>query len=152
MQQIRLQRTHSNNKYFKQLEQALERELSIRDGEEQEYYAELNRIDFMEHVIITLQHQKIVGCGGFRILHKNTVEIKRMYVVPEERNKGIAASILKELEIWASSIGYTHSVLETGKNQPEAIKFYQKNHYLSIPNFGKYRNSENSVCFEKAIL
>jgi putative acetyltransferase len=42
-------------------------------------------------------------------------------------------------------------LIETGKNQPEALALYKKNKYWIIPNFGQYTNMENSVCFEKAL-
>ncbi len=49
-----------------------------------------------------------------------------MFVHPDHRKKGFASAILKELEIWAKEIGYAYTILETGKNQPEAINLYQK--------------------------
>jgi hypothetical protein len=42
-------------------------------------------------------------------------------------------------------------MLETGKNQPEAIRLYEKSRYKIIPNFGKYVNCENSICFKKEL-
>jgi GNAT superfamily N-acetyltransferase len=79
------------------------------------------------------------------------MEVKRMYTIPESRNKGIATKVLNELEKWASELAYQKCILETGKRQPDAIWLYQKNGYKSIPNYGKYVEMENSVCFEKDI-
>ncbi len=52
---------------------------------------------------------------------------------------------------WASELGYTSCVLETGKRQPEAIALYTKNGYKIIPNYEQYEGVENSVCFRKII-
>jgi len=79
------------------------------------------------------------------------MEVKRMFVLPEFRGKGIATKILVELENWAKELLYNKCVLETGKRQPDAIALYEKNGYLKIPNYGQYANMENSVCFEKVI-
>ena len=49
-----------------------------------------------------------------------------MYVELDNRGRGIATAILKELESWALELGYTKLILETGINQPEAIALYQK--------------------------
>jgi putative acetyltransferase len=77
------------------------------------------------------------------------MEIKRMYVVPESRGKGIATKILIELENWAKELSFTKCILETGKRQPEAISLYKKNDYKLIPCYRRYANVENSLCFEK---
>jgi GNAT superfamily N-acetyltransferase len=53
------------------------------------------------------------------------------------------------LELWAAELGYTAYVLETGRKQPEAIRIYQKAGYTVIPNYGQYKNVENSVCMTK---
>jgi GNAT superfamily N-acetyltransferase len=92
-----------------------------------------------------------VGCGAFRAIDTETVEIKRMFVNPDFRGKGIASSILKELEQWASELNYSQTILETGINQPEAIALYKKMGYYVIENYGQYINAENSVCMRKVL-
>ena len=74
-----------------------------------------------------------------------------MYTKPEVRKYGLASKVLKELEQWAFEEHFENTILETGKRQVEAVKFYQKNHYLSMPNFGPYQGIENSVCFKKTL-
>jgi GNAT superfamily N-acetyltransferase len=81
----------------------------------------------------------------------DVVEIKRMFVLPEHRGKGIAGQILQQLEIWAAEGNNSTCILETGKKQPEAIALYKKAGYKIIPNYGQYENVENSVCMEKRI-
>ena len=74
-----------------------------------------------------------------------------MFVLPEQRGKGIAGEILAELEKWAGELNFKKCILETGKRQPEAIRLYSKSGYNVIPNYGQYENVSNSVCFEKEI-
>jgi GNAT superfamily N-acetyltransferase len=74
-----------------------------------------------------------------------------MYVHPDSRKQGIAAQILNELENWATEIGFSACVLETGKKQPEAIALYQKAGYQIIPNYGQYIGVDNSVCMLKQL-
>lgn len=94
---------------------------------------------------------KSVGCGAIKEHVPGTMEVKRMYVIPEGRGKGIATGILSELENWAIELEYSKCILETGKRQPEAIGLYRKNGYRPIPNYGQYVNVDNSVCFEKML-
>ncbi|MDZ5622828.1 GNAT family N-acetyltransferase [Nocardioides bizhenqiangii] len=78
-------------------------------------------------------------------------EIKRMYVVPEHRGRGLARRILAELESTAAAAGYDLLVLETGLMQPEAIGLYESSGYLPIERFGHYRDSEVNRCFGKRL-
>ncbi|CAN5592271.1 hypothetical protein BH10BAC5_BH10BAC5_07190 [soil metagenome] len=70
---------------------------------------------------------------------------------PEKRGKGIAPKILEELEKWAAELGYKKCILETGKNQTEALALYRKSGYKEIPNYEQYVNMRNSLCFEKIL-
>jgi GNAT superfamily N-acetyltransferase len=92
-----------------------------------------------------------VGCGAIKEYSDNTVEVKRMYVLPSKHGLGIASQILTALEYWAIALNYNKCLLETGKKKPEAIALYNKNGYIVVPNFGQYENIENSVCFEKIL-
>ena len=144
-------RTQSDNTDFQQLVRALDIDLQIRDGHEHEFYAQFNSIATIKHVIVAYQEDKAVGCGAIKPYDDQTMEIKRMYVLPQERGKGIASLILSHLETWAKQLNYKKCLLETGVNQPEAIALYNKNQYQIIANFGQYAGMENSVCFEKKI-
>jgi GNAT superfamily N-acetyltransferase len=144
-------RTQSNNTDFQELVKALDLDLQIRDGAEHGFYAQFNSIVTINHVIVAYLEDKAVGCGAFKPYNDDTMEIKRMYVIPELRGKGIASIVLNDLEIWAKQLDYKKCLLETGLKQPEAIALYTKNQYQIIPNFGQYQGVENSVCFEKHI-
>lgn len=148
---VSTKRTNSNDPTFQELVKALDIELQIRDGEEHAFYAQLNKTDHIKHVILAWENNEAVGCGALRAYTDDTMEVKRMFVPLQHRRKGIASVVLSELENWCRELGYTKCILETGKNQPEAIAMYQRNQYTIIPNFGKYIGVENSVCFEKDV-
>jgi len=148
---IRIVRTDSSDAHFIQLVNALDAELSQRDGRDHSFYAQYNKIDTIKHVVIAYEGEQPVSCGAIKEFSNDAMEVKRMYTRPESRGKGIALQILAELEKWAAELGYKKCVLETGKRQPEAIRLYEKSGYKIIPNYGQYAGVENSVCFEKEI-
>jgi GNAT superfamily N-acetyltransferase len=90
-----------------------------------------------------------VGCGGFRRFADGVAEIKRMYVVPEARRRGIARAVLADLEARARALGYRSIQLETGTNQAEAMALYAESGYRPMVPYGHYRESPMSRCFEK---
>ena len=146
---IQLIRTTSDNKDFIELVKTLDILMAILDGDEHAFYAQWNKTNTLQHVVVAYENEKPVGCGAIREHDSGAMEVKRMYVVPENRGKGIATKVLSELENWAKELAFTKCILETGKRQPEAISLYKKNGYNLIPNYGKYAGMGNSVCFEK---
>lgn len=92
-----------------------------------------------------------VACGALRRLDDVSAEIKRMYVVPERRGSGVAASVLRALETAAVERGWHTVRLETGTEQPDAQRFYRRAGYREIPLFGGYAGSALSVCFERVL-
>lgn len=148
---ITLKRTNSEDTDFIKLVVLLDQDLAIRDGEDHAFYNQFNKTDAIKHVIVFYENDIAVGCGAFREKKEDTVEIKRMYVHPDHRKKGIASAVLAALEIWAKEVGYDYTILETGKNQPEAINLYQKLNYTIIPNYPPYEKIDNSVCMKKTL-
>jgi putative acetyltransferase len=93
-----------------------------------------------------------IACGGLRRIDNAHGEIKRMFVVPERRGSGASTLVLRSLEQAASDeLGWNRLVLETGDRLPEAIRFYEREGYTRIPNFGYYAASEYSLCYEKIL-
>lgn len=148
---IQLKRTDSKNKDFIELVKLLDADLKIRDGVEHGFYDQFNKIDGLKHVVVAYKNKIPIGCGAFKIHTGNFVEIKRMYVAENGRRNGVASKVLSELEGWATALNFEKSILETGKQQPEAIELYKKCNYTITDNFGMYENVENSVCFEKKL-
>lgn len=144
-------RTDTDNPEFRALVLQLDADLSIRDGEEHGFYAQFNKIDAIKHVIIAYNNGLPAGCGAFKFYEKDIVEVKRMFVHPDYRRKGIARLVLTELEKWAAELKYTSCILETGLKQPEAIMLYKESGYIIVPNYGQYAGVENSICMKKDI-
>src|SRR5215216_2336149 len=128
-------RTDSENEDFQTLVKLLDEDLAIRDGADHSFYAQFNKIDAIKNVVVVYQNESAVGCGAFKKFDDEAVEIKRMFVRPEYRGKGIAGIVLTELENWAGEAGFKFAVLETGKKQPEAIRLYEKSGYALVPNY-----------------
>jgi putative acetyltransferase len=76
--------------------------------------------------LIALQGSRHLGCGAIRCLDEQTAELKRMYVRPEARNRGVAREILRALEKEARAIGVSRLVLETGVRQLAAMALYRR--------------------------
>jgi putative acetyltransferase len=147
----RIIRTDNNNLDFQALITELDAYLKITDGEDHEFYNQFNSLKKINNVVVAFQNEQAIGCGAFRKFDTNTVEIKRMYVKVTYRGSGVANTVLSSLEQWASEEGFTKCVLETGNRQIDAIKFYKKSGYRSIPNYGQYAQMEDSNCFEKLV-
>jgi GNAT superfamily N-acetyltransferase len=79
-----------------------------------------------------------VACGGVRLVDGDVGELKRMYVVPAARRRGIARALLAHLECEARELGATRLRLETGLHQPEAIALYASSGYADAEPFGHY--------------
>ncbi|GAB3839655.1 GNAT family N-acetyltransferase [Hymenobacter jeollabukensis] len=148
---LHLVRTDSDNPDFRALVRLLDQDLQVRDGAEHSFYAQFNKVDAIRHVVVAYLHDEPVGCGAFKPYDEASVEIKRMFVQPAHRGRGVAQAVLMELERWAQELGYAGCVLETGKKQPEAIRLYQKSGYQLIPNYGQYIGVDNSVCMQKTV-
>ena len=148
---IRIDRTNSDNQDFQKLVSLLDADLAKRDGEEHAFYHQYNTIDALKHTVVIYENESPVGCGAMKLFEPGIMEIKRMYTVPEFRGMGLATMVLNELESWASVLNHVKCVLETGKRQPEVIRFYLKNGYKTISNYGQYAGINNSVCLEKRL-
>ncbi|WP_407549152.1 GNAT family N-acetyltransferase [Streptomyces sp. Pv4-95] len=100
-----------------------------------------------------------VATGGWRGQEGNghgyadgDAEIKRMYVVPEARGRGLSRLVLAALESDARGAGRFRMVLETGTKLPEAISLYISSGYRPCAKFGPYRFDELSRCYAKPLV
>lgn len=89
---------------------------------------------------------ELLGCGALRVREPGVGEIKRMYVRPGARGRGIAAALLAALEAEASALFVERLVLETGDRQGEALGLYRRAGYVDIERFGEYADSPLSRC------
>lgn len=92
-----------------------------------------------------------VGCGAIRPCGEG-MEVKRMYVVPGARGRGISRRILSALEDAARDLGASTLVLETGIRQHAAIALYERHGFQRIPPFGEYiASAATSICMRKSL-
>ena len=89
-----------------------------------------------------------IGCGGLCRFDETTAEIRRMYVAPHARRRGVSRAILGQLLDTGRELGYTRARLETGYAQREAIGLYESSGFEPIPCWGPYVADERSRCFE----
>jgi GNAT superfamily N-acetyltransferase len=144
-------RTSSENKDFVELVKLLDADLKLRDGDDHAFYAQFNTSASIRNTIVVYDNEIPVACGAIKAFDQDSAEVKRMYVVEGRRRMGLAKGVLAELEKWAAELGYKSLVLETGKNQPEALHLYNKSGYEVTENYGQYKGVENSVCFRKTL-
>lgn len=149
---LNIKKTTTENKDFQKLVVLLDQFLAVLDGEDHAFYAQFDKLEKINHVVVCYQETVAIGCGAFKEFNSDTVEIKRMFVHPDFRGKGIASTVLRALELWAGELNYACCVLETGKNNPNAIALYRKSGYEIIPNYGQYENIETSVCLKKHLI
>lgn len=137
---------------FRLLCQDLDREFEIRYPDSRHNFEPYNKVGESAQVIVAYSGIIPVGCGCFRPTSTELeVEIKRMYVVPAYRGRGISRIVLTDLEQWARSEGYTNAKLETGIRQPEAIGLYSRLGYTTIPNYPPYEGVAESICMAKVL-
>lgn len=85
--------------------------------------------------IVGYEHGVAICCGGVKRLDTESCELKRMYVVPEARGRGVARILLAALEDRARELGYVIARLDTGPKQQGAQHLYESAGYSAIPNF-----------------
>ena len=92
-----------------------------------------------------------LACGGYRRWDEKTAELKRMYVRPAGRRRGLARRLIAELEAAAREAGYTQMWLETGLPQHEAMQLYAGAGYSPIEKFGQFAWAPQQRCYGKSL-
>jgi putative acetyltransferase len=151
---IIIERKNPDDPTVESLIKKLDADLWERYPTQQAFFSQFNKLPKEACVVVAYDGKEAVGCGAFKPFtdDEKTVEIKRMFVDESVRNKGIGLRILNALEKWAIEKNYKIANLETGTNQPEAIRLYKKAGYEIIDNFEPYIGVENSVCFGKKLI
>lgn len=93
--------------------------------------------------------ERPVACGGIKHNAPDTGEVKRMYVAPEARRRGLARRLLGALEDAARDLGYTRIRLDTGNQQLDALALYESAAYRAIPAYND--NPYAHFWFEKEL-
>lgn len=125
------------------------------------YPPESNHLEYAEDMakenvffLGVFEDAELIGCGAVKIMEDDGHygEVKRVFVIPEARGKGIASLIMQELEQHLATMQVPFVRLEVGPKQPEAISLYKKLGYKDRGPFGSYRNDPLSIFMEKQII
>jgi GNAT superfamily N-acetyltransferase len=150
MRELELKRVNADNQDLRRLIKKLDIYLGERYPESSIHSVDLDTADKDNVIFIVAYKNSIpVGCAALRPVDSQSCELKRMFVVENERGKGYSKIIYEEIESIARNSGYRELKLETGFEQPEAIGLFKKYGYKRIPKFGEYINDPISVCFSK---
>lgn len=134
------------------LRNAQQAELHVRYGSEDHEPGDPPTADTVPFFVVArTPDDEAVGCGGLRPLGSGGFEVKRMYVLPAFRGRGVATAILRRIEDEARGLGCTELLLETGTEQPDAMRFYEREGYQRVPNFGAYVGEPHSVCYARTL-
>ena len=114
-------------------------------------YSKHHDLSNMNTAVVAYIQDVPVGCGCWKLIDENTPEIKRMYVEKAYRGQQISQKILAHLEADIKKHLYKEAVLETGKDMTQAIRFYQKQGYKIVPNFGEFVDDELCTCLVKKL-
>lgn len=148
---IDIVRTDPRNQDFTAMVKELDADLAVTDGDEHAFYDQYNKLDKIKHVVVLYDDGHPVSCGAIKQFEPGVMEVKRMFTISSKRGKGYAGFVLNELEKWAAELSAIKCILETGTRQPYAIALYKKSGYRLIPNYGQYKDVENSLCFGKEL-
>jgi putative acetyltransferase len=128
--------THLASRYAKASRHGLSVERLLREG-----------VAFF----VTRDDDVAAGCGGVQLFGQEYAEVKRMFVRPAFRGRGLGRLMLNHLEGYARARGHHVLRLETGIFQTESIALYERHGFRRIPPFGPYWDDPVSRCYEKAI-
>ncbi|MBV8394556.1 MAG: GNAT family N-acetyltransferase [Alphaproteobacteria bacterium] len=102
--------------------------------------------------LVARWNARVVGCGALVVNPAGaTAELKRMFVDPSARGRGVARKLLERIEGKATSLGVDHILLETGIHNAEALALYRRCGYRDRGPFGSYGSGPLSVFMEKEI-
>ncbi len=129
---------------------ALQLEYQHRYGSGDETPVDVSQFLPPHGLLLLARHgHRPVAIGAYRRHDDATCELKRMYVPPEHRTRGLGRLLLAHLEEAAVAAGYQRCILETGTRQPEAIALYRSSGYEPIAGFGHYAGLPLSRSFSK---
>jgi GNAT superfamily N-acetyltransferase len=110
----------------------------------------INPDDIVTSVLV-LDGDDAVGHAALRP-HGEYLEVKRVFVAPEFRGRGVSKQLMRELEIIARSNGVRTLILQTADLQLDAIRLYEGLGYVPIPSFRGYEVVPGSMCFGKELF
>lgn len=140
---------HPQSADFRALAQRLDAYYFTLVGDIQNRYADVNRPENMDGLAVVYENAVAVACGAWKRADDQTAEIKRIFVLPEYRRRGVASRLIRALEDHAQSQGFRKFILETAKNTGASHGLYLSLGYQIIDYYGSPAGAENCLCFYK---
>ena len=131
------------------MEEALDEYYFMLVGEVEKRYAKYNLPHLFNCRIVAYEDGRPAGCGAWKKIDEGTFEVKRIYIAPEFRRKGVASAVIAALEQDAAKHGFNKAILETARTTEDSAALYTKLGYRVIPYYGSPAGAENCLCFEK---
>ena len=144
-------RTDGKNKDFMENCRHLDADLEQRVGKEiqRSKYEKYNQLDKINEAIVVYENGVLAGAGSIWKYDEESVELKRIYVAPSFRKKGIGTKLVSLLIEWGKELGYQRMLLETGEKLEESVALYKRLGFERIPNYGPYENMPESLCMAR---
>lgn len=142
-----LRLTGGDDPKFRALVRKLDQEYVDRFGET----ALHNTLEKIEAACLLLVDGTPAACGAIQPLDGDAAELKRVYVLPEFRRRGLARQVVEQLELQALFHGYQFMALETGRGMPEAVALYTKLGYRETEPWGPFAGDELCLCMKKEL-
>lgn len=102
-------------------------------------------------VVIAAEDGVDLGHAALRPLADGGYEVKKVFVLPQARGRGLSRILMREIEHVARAKGETRIVLQTGEKQVEAIALYEAIGYQSIGSFGPYVGLDDLIFMGKSL-
>lgn len=120
-------------------------------GDIQNRYAEVNRPENMTALAVAYENDTPIACGAWKRIDATTAELKRLYVLPQFRRKGVARSLIASLEADAAAAGIRRMILETAVDTADSHRLYLSAGYRIMDYYGSPAGAENCLCFHKEL-
>ncbi len=108
-----------------------------------------NISESIHDVVIAYADNEAIACAGLKKYSEQDAEVKRVWVEPAYRGKGLGTAIMEQIEENAKEQGFGRTILQTREIMTEAVGLYKKFGYYQIPNYPPYDKLEGAVCFAK---
>ena len=139
-----------DNDYFIELCKKLEKEHIEVVAEQRSPNGNcLNNLDKYIHILLYFDGEKPVGSLAISKPINNVVEIGRLYVLPEYRNKKIATELFEKAFAIINEEGNKSAILNTYKRFEAAVHLYKKLGFEIVETFDYLKNSPYSICMKK---
>ena len=145
--------TNGNDKDFQRFYLKTEEYYSSIVGgiENRKGFIPYNISESITEVLIAYIDDEAVGCAGLKRYSETDVEIKRVWVEPEDRGHHIALDMMMQIEERAVTDGYKRTILQTREIMEDAVGLYKKLGYKQIDNYPPYDKLDGAICFAKGL-